>query len=242
MKRLTIAIDDLATLRDLLNDSDFDPAQFAVLCEIAGAHGLSLTLANDQRGIQERDAQFIKKLHKSFLNIHIPPEPQIMKTVLSISPDMVTLVDISESGRAFSPLSTDILQETLPEVLPDFHANNISVAAFCSPEINAIKQLNRARLDYIEFDCTEYTLAKDSNEELVALDQLNSASLAAAKLGLGVNCYGNIHYLHLPGLAAIPRLEDICMGISVIKRALMVGVDQAIKEALQQILFYQREQ
>ena len=80
----------------------------------------------------------------------------------------------------------------------------------------------------------------DSNEELVGLDKLNSATIAAAKLGMGVNCFGGIDYHYLPSLAATPRLEDICMGASILKRSLLVGVNQAINEALQQILFHQR--
>ncbi len=242
MKRLTIAVDDIATLRHVLNDSDVDPVQFAILCEVAGANGISLTLADSHNGVPERDAHFIKKLHKTFLNIHIPPEPHLIKSVLSISPDMVTFVDISNrDGFKMSPLSASILAETLPDVLPDFQANNISVAVFSYPEISALKNLSRVNIDYVEFDCSEITMATDSNEELVAYDKLTSATLAAAKLGIGVNCYGGIDYAHLPGLAVIPRLEDICMGLSIIKRALLIGVEKAIREAREQIYFHQRE-
>jgi pyridoxine 5-phosphate synthase len=124
--------------------------------------------------------------------------------------------------------------------LPDFHANNISVAVFSYPEINLLKQLNRIQIDYVDFDCSEITSASDSNEELVGFDKLNSATIAAAKLGMGVNCFGGIDYHYLPDLAMVPRLEDICMGVSILKRAMLVGVEQAIKEALQQILFHQR--
>lgn len=243
MKRLTVALDELATLRYVLNDSDFDPVQFAVLCEVAGAHGISFMLTDAPGSIQERDALLFKKLHKSFLNIRIPPETASIKAALTINPDMVTFVGTGKSGaQKISPLSSEVLKDVLTGILPDFHANNISVAVYSYPDINILKQIGRMRVDYVEFDCTEMTLAGDSNEELVAMDKLHSATLAAVKLGMGVNCFGGIRYDHLPGLAAIPRLEDICMGISLLKRAFLVGVNQAVREALQQILFYQREQ
>ena len=242
MKRLTISVDDIATLRHALNDGDIDPVQFAMLCEVAGANGISLTLTDSHNGVPERDAHLIKKLHKTFLNIHIPPEPHLIKSVLSISPDMVTFVDISNrDGFKKSPLSASVLSETLPDVLPDFQANNISIAVFCYPEISALKNLSRVKIDYVEFDCSEITRATDSNEEMVAYDKLTSATLAAAKLGIGVNCYGGIEYIHLPGLSAIPRMEDICMGLSIVKRALLTGVEKAVKEAKEQIYFHQRE-
>lgn len=241
MKRLTISIDEVASLRYALQDSDFDPVQYALLCEVAGAGGISLTLADTQKGIQERDAQLLKKLHKTFLNVRIPPDPQSVKMALSINPDMVTFVEVGKlEPLKVMPLSANAIDDELPGLVPDFHANNISVAVLCYPEISLIKQLNRIQLDYLDFDCSEITAAPDSNAELVEFDRLNSATLAAAKLGMGVNCFGGIDYRYLPDLAAIPRLEDICMGLGLLKRALLVGIDRAVQEALQQILFYQR--
>ena len=239
MKRLTVSVDDVATFRYVLNDTDFDPVRFAVLCEMAGVQGISLTMADTQKGIQERDAQILKQVHKTFLNLHIPPEPQFVKLALSINPDMVTFVNVARGMDVkISPLSAGGLLEMIPDVLPDFHANNISVAVFCYPEINTLKQLTRIKVDYVEFDCTSITMANDSNDEIVALDELNTACLAAAKLGIGVNCFGGIDYAHLAELSRIPRLEDICMGLSILKRSFFVGVDQSVKEALQRILAY----
>ena len=241
MKRLTIAVDEIATLRHVLKDGDIDPVQFAVMCEVAGANGISLTLTDSHIGALERDAQLLKKIRKSFLNLHIPPDPQLIKTVLSISPDMVTFVDVSNvDGLKLSPLSGNVVVETLPDVLPDFQANDISIAVFSYPEISALKHLSRVKIDYVEFDCTEITHARDSNEELVGYDKLSSATLAAAKLGVGVSCYGGIDYSHLAGLAAIPRLEDITMGLSIIKRALLTGVERAVRDAREQIYFHER--
>ncbi len=240
MKRLTVSVDDMAIFRYALNDSDFDPAQYAVLCETAGADGISVTLTETQRGIQERDAHIIKRLNKTFLNFHIPPNPQFTKLALTLNPDMVTFVDVSHSDKLrISPVTSNIVEEVLPDILSDFYANNISVAVFCYPEVNILKQISKLEIDYVEFDCTEITMAADSNEQLVAYDNLNSATLAAVKLGMGVNCYGGINYYHLPELAATARVEDICMGLSILKRSMIVGVPQAIQEARQQILFHQ---
>ncbi len=242
MKRLTISVDDIATLRYLLNDGDFDPVQFGILCEVAGAHGISVTLSDTQIGIQERDIHLLKQLHKTFLNLHIPPEPESVRLALTVNPDMVTFVEVNRGETLkISPLSSLQIEQTIPNIISDFHANNISVAVFCYPEISILKQMNKVEIDYVEFDCLEYTMATDSNEELLALDKLNSATLAAAKLGFGINCYGGIDYVHLPVLTTIPRLEDICMGISIIKRSFLVGINQAVAEARQQMVFHQQE-
>ncbi len=154
---------------------------------------------------------------------------------------MVTIVDVpSHSDDRVRPLIPETMMDLLPDVIADFQANNISVALFVSPEINVLKQISKLPVDYVELDCTEMTRAADSNEYLVAFDRINSATLAAAKLGLGVNCIGEIDFTHLPQLATIPHLEDICMDLSILKRALLVGVNQAVQEALQHLLAFQK--
>jgi len=241
MKRLVIMVDDVARLRHVFGDSQFDPARFGLLAEVAGAHGVAATLTNNKQRITEKDVQLLKHLRNTFLNIHIPMDSQIIKKTLSIRPEMVTIVDIpSVSDLSIRPVIPETLMDLLPDVIADFQANNISVALFISPEINLLKQISKLPVDYVELDCTEMTHASDSNEYLVALDKINSATLAAAKLGLGVNCIGDIDFSHLPELAAIPHLEDICMDLSILKRSLLVGVSRAVGEALQQLLAFQK--
>lgn len=223
-------------------DDDLNPTRFALLCEIAGAHGIVLTLGNEKSKMEERDIRLMKELNKSFLNLHIPPQAEQMKIALSLKPEMVTFVNIGKESppNLFSPLSAEDLYQVMPDVLPDFQANNISVAAFVAPEIDVLKQIGKVQIDYVEFDCTPLTLAGDTNEELLEADKLRTAILGAAKLGLGINCYGRIDYAQLPLLASIPQLEDITMGLSILKRSMVVGVHQAVHEALQQILAYQK--
>ncbi|RMF61935.1 MAG: hypothetical protein D6748_00580 [Calditrichaeota bacterium] len=242
MKRLTVSVDDIAFLRYVFNDHDFDPTQFAILCEVAGASGISATFPAKSSGVSERDIKLLKQLHKTFFNLHLPLNPESLKIALTLSPDMVTFVDLQPGDPVkLAPLPAYQIEESLSSSLPDFHANGISVAVYCEPEISILKTLSKLEIDYVEFDCTGYTRASDSNEELVGLDKLNSATMAAAKLGFGINCFGNIDYYHLSSLAAIPRLEDICMGEALLKRSFLVGVNQAIAEAKQEILFHHQE-
>lgn len=242
MKKLVVSVDDVAVLRFKMSDSDYDPVQYALLAEYAGAQGIAATLTDKPFGIQERDALLIRKMNKTFFNLHIPPEPQIVKQALSIKPDMVTFVDISRTdGIELMPLSSMNLAEVVSQLMPDLAANNISVAVFALPEMNVLKQLTRVKVDYVQFDATEVTMAADSNEEMVAFDKLGSASMAAAKLGIGVNTSGGIDYNHLPGLSGILRVEDIIVGSSIVKRAMLVGLEKAVAEARQQILAYKRD-
>lgn len=237
-----IDLNNVAVLRDTYSDDEFDPVRFALLCEVAGAHGISLSFGTRSSGITERDVRLIKDLHKSYLNVHVSPKEDYPKIALSVNPDMVTFVETQKAGsrEKIVPLTSEGLY-MMQGFLSDLHAGNISTAALIYPEIDTLKQISKMDVDYVEFDCSQLANAGDTNEELIELDKLRSAMLGAAKLGLGINCYGGISYRHLPPLSAVPQLEDITMGLSIIKRSLEVGIAEAVKEALQQILAYQRD-
>jgi pyridoxine 5-phosphate synthase len=240
VKRLIVELNSMARLRTLFKDEDLSPTKFALLCEIAGAHGVSITLGNENSKIDEQDIKLMQQLNKSFVNLHISPKQEQIKAALSLKPEMVTFVNIEKDNPNLSSMSSEDLYQLIPDIIPDFQASNISVAALVSPEIDILKQLTKIQIDYVEFDCTQLSNAIDTNEEMLETDNLKTAILGAAKLGLGINCSGGINYTHLPILAGLPQLEDITMGLSLLKRSMVVGINQAVSEALQQILVYQK--
>ena len=232
MKRLTVALDDIARIQEIFGNDALDPVRYGILCETYGADGLSVTLTHSARGIPEKDIRLLKDLRRSYLNLHIPFHAELFKPALSIAPDMVTFVETPHNQPdKLLPLSPSVLNETLGEVLPNFQSNNISVAVLISPDINVLKSLSKLEIDYVELDCTEYTHATNTNDELVALDNLKTAAMGAAKLGLGINCYGGIGYQHLADLRQLPHLEDVTIGQSLIQRAFLMGLEKAIQEA-----------
>lgn len=234
MKRINLLLDDIATIRSTLANPDFDPAQLAVLGETAGAGGVSCTYSGTDKGISERDLRLLKELTKTFFNLRLPPREDVIHLALSLRPDMLTFVDVKqEAPRMVRPVDPNLLEEKIETLLPDLQANDISVAVLIQAEIGILKGINKLSLDYVEIDATDYTGAADINVELVALDKIRSATVAAGKLGMGVNCYGGIRYEHLPELARIANLEDITMGGQLIQRAMWVGIEKAVTEAIQ---------
>jgi pyridoxine 5-phosphate synthase len=234
MKRLSLLLDDLAIIRAILSDTKIDPVRFAILAEHAGANSISCTYISKSKTIMERDLRLLKEINTSFFNLRIPIENEAMRLALSIIPDMVTFVDANpNSPRKINAVEPSLHQADIEEMLPNLQANNISVAILVKPEIEYLKLVSKLPFDYIELDALEYTEASDINDEILALDKLKSAALALGKWGMGVNCSGNIGYDDIDGLAQTPNLEDITMGDSLIRRALLVGIEQAIREALE---------
>jgi pyridoxine 5-phosphate synthase len=238
MKRLSVLLDDLAVIRSVLSDDKIDPVRFGILAESAGANGLVCTYSGSAKGILERDLRLIKEMNRSFFNLRMPIQTETMRLALSIIPDMVTFVDIKATDpRKVNPLNPDSLQEDLEQILPNLQANNIASSILVRPEIDSLKAISKLSVDYVEIDVSEYTHSGDINEEIVALDKIKSAALAVGKWGIGVNCSGNIALDDIPALAQTPNLEDITLGANLIQRALLVGVQQAVREA-QELIRY----
>jgi pyridoxine 5-phosphate synthase len=234
MKRLSVLLDDLAIIRAILSDNKIDPVRFAVLAEHAGANSISCTYINKSKTIAERDLRLLKEMKSSFFNLRIPIDNDAMRMALSIIPDMVTFVEANPNNpRKINAVSPSLHQAAIEEMLPNLQANNISVAILVKPEIEYLKLVSKLPFDYVELDALEYTEASDINDEIVALDKLKSAALALGKWGMGVNCSGNITYDDIDGLAQTPNVEDITMGDSIFRRSMLVGINQAVREALE---------
>lgn len=233
MKRLSVLLDDIAFIRSALNNDNFDPVRFAILSENSGANGIVYTFTGNENGIREKDLRLSKEMLKSFFNLRIPLKESAVKLALSLIPDMVTFVDIhaNEPRRTFAVDPVERQQE-IQQILPDLQANSISISLLIKPELDTLKAISKLAIDYVEIDTSDYTQAHDINEEIVALDKIKSAALAVNKWGMGINCSGDISYQDIAGLAQTPNLEDITLGTHYINRALQVGTDRAVAEAM----------
>jgi pyridoxine 5-phosphate synthase len=238
MKSISLLLDDIAFIRSGLNDDQFDPVRFGIQAETAGVNGLACTYAGSPKGISERDLKLLNEVKQTFFNMRIPVNSESTRLALSIMPDMVTFVDVKSSDpRKVIPLNPNQIQSEIEHIVPDLQANNISVSILITPDIDTLKAISKLPIDYVEIDVSEYTSAADVNEEIVALDKIKSASMAVGKWGMGINCIGNIGYYHIPALAHIPNLEDIILGTKFMQRALLVGLDRAVTEAIQLMRF-----
>jgi len=234
MKRLSILLDDLALIRSMYAEGIIDPVRFGILAESAGANGLVCTFSGSPRGILEKDLRILKEMNRSFLNVRIPLQNDAMRLALSVAPDMVTFVDVKPNDpRKVTPLDLSTSPGEIDEIIPNLQSNNIAVSVLVRPEIDFLKAISKLSIDYVEIDTAEFTSAPDINDEIVALDRIKSAALAVGKWGIGVNCSGNISLEDLAALSQVPNLEDIILGSQFIQRTFYVGIDRAVREALE---------
>ncbi|MCI0693494.1 pyridoxine 5'-phosphate synthase [candidate division KSB1 bacterium] len=236
MVRLGVNVDHVATLREARKSKLPDPVAAAVMAEMAGAHGIVCHLREDRRHIKDKDLYLLKEMVKTHLNMEMAPTDEMVKIATEVVPDMVTLVpERREELTTEGGLDVIANFEYLHEAIMILRANNIVVSLFIAPEINQIKAAARVKADYVELHTGVYARAENLNTVADELEKIRAMALAASKLGLGVSAGHGLNYQNVREIAAIPQMEELNIGHAIIAKAVMVGMERAVREMLELI-------
>lgn len=236
MVRLGVNVDHVATVREARRGIEPDPVAAAVLCELAGADGIVCHLREDRRHIKDRDLSLLRQVVKTHLNLEMAPTEEMVKKAVNVLPDMVTLVpekrqEITTEGGLDVKTHFDFLED----VVSNLRANNIVVSLFIDPDIQQIKAAAKLGADYVELHTGAYANAQELNQVIDELENLKSMAAAAAKLGLGVSAGHGLNYQNAADVAKIPQVEELNIGHSIVSRAVLVGMDRAVREMIELI-------
>ncbi len=233
MVRLGVNVDHVATLREARKGKLPDPVAAAVMAEMAGAHGIVCHLREDRRHIKDKDLYLLKEMVKTHLNMEMAPTDEMVKIATEVVPDMVTLVpERREEVTTEGGLDVIANFEYLQEAITILRANNIVVSLFIDPEINQVKAAARVKADYVELHTGRYATAESLNAVADELEKIRSMALAASKLGLGVSAGHGLNYQNVRDIATIPPMEELNIGHAIIAKAVMVGMERAVREML----------
>lgn len=231
MPRLSVNVDHVATLRQQRGTHYPDPVFAAYLAELGGADGITVHLRADQRHIAERDLAILVKTVSTHLTLEMGLDEKVLQMALTYKPDMVTLVPerpgepTTERGFDLSKESTDV--EPFVRRLADAR---IIVSIFTDPNEANIKVAAELGADFVELNTTYYAEATDVVSELAELDKIEKSASLAAKHKLGVAVGHALDYRNVVNIAAIPSVEEFSIGHSIISRAVMVGMERAVRE------------
>ncbi|HHM23751.1 MAG TPA: pyridoxine 5'-phosphate synthase [Bacteroidetes bacterium] len=233
MVRLGVNVDHVATVRQARMVQEPDPVAAAVLVELAGADGIVCHLREDRRHIQDRDLRVLRQVVKTHLNLEMAATDEMVKIATDVLPDMVTLVpEKRQELTTEGGLDVVTNMERLADVITSLHIHNIVVSLFIDPDIHQIKAASRVGADYVELHTGEYANAEDLNAQTEELEKLTSMAAAAAKLGLGVSAGHGLNYQNVRPIAQIPQVEELNIGHSIVSRAVLVGMERAVREML----------
>src|SRR3954466_15929965 len=227
-QRLYINIDHVATLRQARRGAEPDPVEAAVACEKAGADGITAHLREDRRHIQDDDIERLKKSVRTYFNLEMACVAEMLELARRLRPQQVTLVperreEITTEGGLDIISEPDRIRNAI-EALTDA---GIRVSLFIDPTRAAVEQSKKLGVPAIELHTGAYAHHPGSG---TALESLRESARRAADIGLAVHAGHGLTAGNVGPVAAIPEIEELNIGHSIISRAVFIGLDQAVKE------------
>ena len=238
MLKLGVNIDHVATVREARyrgrERGEPDPVAAALICERAGAHGITAHLREDRRHIQDRDVWKLREVIKTRLNLEMANLPEIVKIALKLKPEIVCLVpERRQEVTTEGGLDVAGKVKALTETRKKMNDRGIEVSLFIAPASKQIAAAAKTGAQFIELHTGGYAEAFHSAQQRVrALKRLIIGAEQAHALGLQVNAGHGLNYENLKTLHQLPHLVELNIGHSIVSRAVTVGLARAVKEML----------
>ena len=233
MVKLGVNIDHVATVRQARRTIEPDPVAAAVLCELAGCHGITVHLREDRRHIQDRDVEILRRTIQTKLNLEMAVAEEIVAFAERVKPDSVCLVpEKREEVTTEGGLDVVTNEPAVAQVVKRLRAAGIVVSIFIDPVRKQIEAASRAGAQFVELHTGSYANARGEAEVRRELDTLVKGAEIAAGAGLRVNAGHGLTYGNVLPILALPRLEELNIGHSIISRAVLVGLERAVREML----------
>ncbi|MBI4558106.1 MAG: pyridoxine 5'-phosphate synthase [Candidatus Hydrogenedentes bacterium] len=232
MVELGVNIDHVATLREARKGTEPDVIAAAKICELAGAHQLTIHLRQDRRHIQDRDLALLSKTLHVRLNLEMAAVDEIITIALRAKPHTVCLVpENRQEVTTEGGLNVVGQKRRLSDVVKRFHGAGVKVSMFIDPELKQVDASAAAKADYVELHTGPYANARQ--DQIVGeLNRMVDAAAHAINAGLVFNAGHGLTRHNLPAVAAIPGLNEVNIGHSIVSRAVFIGLENAVKEIL----------
>jgi pyridoxine 5-phosphate synthase len=238
MLKLGVNIDHVATLRQARGTPYPDIIKAASLCETAGADGITVHLREDRRHIQDDDVHQLRRHLTTRLNLEMAIASEIVNIAKDIGPDEVCLVPEKREERTTEAgLDVDGQYDEVERAVTTLAESGVTVSLFIDPEISQIECSARMQVPFIELHTGTYCDSKGSEKERES-ERLFEAASRAHTLGLNVNAGHGINLDNIDGILAIPHLNTLNIGHSIVARAVFVGLESAVKEMLSRMENY----
>ena len=238
MLKLGVNIDHVATLREVRyrgrEGGEPDPVGAALICESAGAHGITAHLREDRRHMQDHDIRRLRQVLKTRLNLEMANTPGILSIALQVKPDIVCLVP-ERRAEVTTEGGLDAASQwlALSDARKKINDAGIQVSLFVTPNPAQIEAAARVGGQFVELHTGAFAESFHRKRERAGeLERLIAAATQAHQLGLQVNAGHGLNYRNVPALRQVPYLVELNIGHSIMSRALVVGLSTAVREML----------
>lgn len=238
MIELGVNIDHVATLREARKGAVPDVIAAAKICEMAGAHQITVHLRQDRRHIQDRDVELLAQVLQIRLNLEMAAADEIIAIAHRIKPHTVCLVpENRQEVTTEGGLDVASQQDRLKEVVAGFHGAGIKASMFIDPDAPQVAASAAIGADAVELHTGAYANASEAQAG-AEIDRLAAAALDALNAGLALHAGHGLTVRNLAPVAAIPGLSEVNIGHDIMARALFIGLEDAVQEILDVLAVY----
>jgi pyridoxine 5-phosphate synthase len=243
--KLNVNIDHVATIREARKTIEPSIITAAVMCEQAGANGITVHLRQDRRHIQDKDIELLRGVVTTYLNVEMAATDEMVEIALRTGPDAVSLVPENPSEiTTEGGLNVIDNFDQVKNAVEKLKQSDIFVSIFIDPDEKQIEAAKNAGAQQIELCTAEYaelTLSsraahgEGAERAAAEVERIKKTAAFAKNLGLMVAAGHGLTYRNVGSLAAIPEITEFNIGHNIISRSVFVGLDQAVKEMISAI-------
>jgi pyridoxine 5-phosphate synthase len=227
--RLYVNIDHVATLRQARRTDEPDPVAAARLCEEAGADGITVHLREDRRHIQDADVEALAGSVRTVLNLELATSESVMVLACRLRPFQATLVP-ERREEVTTEGGLDLSRDTgkFRDAIARLAGAGIRVSLFIDPTSRALEAAAALGVPAVELHTGRYAHTWAQGDD--ALRELQAAARLGRELGLAMHAGHGLTYRNVVPVAAIPELEELNIGHSIVSRAVLTGLREAVTE------------
>jgi pyridoxine 5-phosphate synthase len=231
MIRLGVNIDHVATVRQARRGLEPDPVAAALLALLGGADGITVHLREDRRHIQDRDVRVLRQVVTRRLNLELSVADEIVAIACEVKPHEATLVperraELTTEGG----LDVVVHQKAVAAAMAKLHRAGVEVSLFVDPDQRQIETAKILGAKAVEIQTARYAEAKTDAERQQQLALLRESADFARQQGLHIHLGHGLDYGNVADVVRIPGVEELNIGFSIVARAVLVGLERAVRE------------
>jgi pyridoxine 5-phosphate synthase len=231
MPKLGVNIDHIATLREVRHGIEPEPVFAALVCEHAGADSIVVHLREDRRHIKEKDVYILKEIVKTKLNLEMSVAQDIVQFACRVKPNQATLVP-EKRQELTTEGGLDVVSNSkqIKTVIAKLESHGVDVSLFIDPDKRQIDASKKAGVGMIELHTGSFADAKNEKEQDKYFKEIKAAVRYAMDKKLHVCAGHGLNYYNVSRVAKINGIEELNIGYSIVCRAVLVGLERAVRE------------
>ncbi|MBI9086664.1 MAG: pyridoxine 5'-phosphate synthase [Desulfobacterales bacterium] len=236
MTRLLVNVDPVAALRQTDQSNQPDPVAAALQAELGGADGIAAHLRGDRGHTRERDIRLLRQTVQTRLVLRLAPAAEAIGMAMDFKPDMVTLVPPDNDGHGPAG-GLDLMTKRIEiaEMIDPLKNSGIPVCLLIDPDPDQVKLAHKLDADAVEIATRAFGEAASAKIRSQILDKITDTVKLARRLRMEVHAGQGLDYLSVQGLAPLKEIDCFCIGHSIVARAVLIGMVEAVREMRRRI-------